>query len=95
MFEVNWGVNMGKVPPRSSSALVGEEARRNRVLTQLAKWGAWDGEYLLEFHGLLQVEAWVEYLLHRREVRNPGAYLRRGCADGWPPADYFWEQKGP
>ena len=55
----------------------------------------WDGEELLTFHGLRQLEAWVEYLLHRPEVRNPGAYLRCGLAAGWPPADYFWDRDGP
>lgn len=85
---------MGKVPPQSSSALVGEQARRNRLLTQLARWGVWDGEYLLAFHGLLQVEAWVEYLLKRWEVRNAGAYLRRGLENGAPPGDPFWDREG-
>ena len=68
--------------------------RRNRILAQLAEWRVWDGEALLAFQGLLKVEAWVEYLLKRPEVRNPGAYLRRGIADGWPPADVFWDRDG-
>jgi len=54
----------------------------------------WDGEYLLAFHGLLQVEAWVEYLLKRWEVRNAGAYLRRGLENGAPPGDPFWDREG-
>ena len=50
---------------------------------------------MLAFHGLLQVEAWVEYLLKRTEVRSPGAYLRRGLENGSPPADPFWDREGP
>ena len=83
---------MGKPPPRSSSEQVGRGARLERVSTVLRRWRVWDGHELLAFHGLLKVEAWVEYLLHRPEVRNPGAYLRRGLADGWPPSNPFWDR---
>ena len=86
--------NVGKPPPRSSLSLIGQEQRYERVSTVLRGWRVWDAAELIFFHGLLQVEAWVEYLLKRTEVRNPGAYLRRGLADGWPPADPFWDRDG-
>ena len=86
--------NIGKPPPRSSLPLVGEERRYERVSIVLRGWSVWDAEALIAFQGLAKVEAWVEYLLKRTEVRNPGAYLRRGVADGWPPADPFWDRDG-
>ncbi len=46
------------------------------VAAQLALWGVVDVDTFLRSHDPARVEAAVAYIRSRRNVRNPGAYLR-------------------